>query len=168
MSMNHLNEVTIIGNLGQDPEVKTLPSGGKVVNLSVATTENWKDKQTGEKRESTEWHRVTIFNENIGAVAGDYLRKGSLVWLRGQLKTRKWKDQKGEDRYTTEIVLQGFNCGLKLIGGRNDRQSSNDGNSGGNSGRQDSGRSRPRDTDSGSSGFGGGFGGPDDDSDIPF
>ncbi|MDP3560036.1 MAG: single-stranded DNA-binding protein [Legionellaceae bacterium] len=98
-----INKVILIGNLGADPEVRHLPSGGKVATISVATTENWKDKQTGEKQERTEWHRVVLFNR-LAEIAGDYVRKGSRVYLEGSLRTRKWQDPQGQDRYTTEIV----------------------------------------------------------------
>lgn len=113
-----VNKVILVGNLGADPEVRNLPSGGKVVNLSVATSENWKDKNTGERREKTEWHRVVIFSEGLARVAESYLRKGSKVYLEGQLQTRKWQDQSGADKYSTEVVLQGFNSNLTLLDGR--------------------------------------------------
>lgn len=115
-----VNKVTLLGHLGADPEVRNLPSGGKVVNLSLATSESWKDKNTGEKREKTEWHRVVIFSEGLTRVAESYLRKGSKVYLEGQLQTRKWQDQSGADKYSTEIVLQGFNSNLVLLDGRRD------------------------------------------------
>lgn len=113
-----MNEVQLMGNLGANPEVRNLPSGGKVVNLSIATSEKWKDKNTGEQREKTEWHRVVIFQEGIAGVAEKYLKKGSKVFVRGALQTRKWQDQSGQDKYSTEVVLQGFNCVLKLLDGR--------------------------------------------------
>ena len=113
-----VNKVILVGNLGADPEIRNLPSGGKVVNLSVATSENWKDKSTGERREKTEWHRVVIFSEGLARVAESYLKKGSKVYLEGQLQTRKWQDQSGADKYSTEIVLQGFNSNLTLLDGR--------------------------------------------------
>jgi len=116
--MSSLNQVQLIGNLGADPEVRNLPSGGKVVNLSIATSERWKDKNTGEQREKTEWHRVVIFSEPIGRVAESYLKKGSKVYLQGALQTRKWQDQSGADKYSTEVVLQGFNCQLKMLDGK--------------------------------------------------
>lgn len=103
-----VNKVILIGNLGQDPEVRHTQDGRPICNLSVATTDSWRDKQTGEKRERTEWHRVVIFNEALTKIAGDYLRKGSKVYLEGQLQTRKWQDNSGQDRYTTEVVLQSF------------------------------------------------------------
>ena len=122
-----VNKVIIVGNLGRDPEVRTFPTGGKVVNLNIATSENWRDKATGERKERTEWHRVAIFNEALGKVAEQYLKKGSTVYIEGQLETRKWQDQSGADRFTTEIVLRQFRGELTLLGGR-------DGGSGGGSG----------------------------------
>lgn len=98
-----INKVILVGNCGQDPEVKYMPSGGEVTNVSIATSESWKDKQTGEKRDRTEWHRVVFFNQ-LAKIAGDYLRKGSQIYVEGSLRTRKWQDQSGQDRYTTEIV----------------------------------------------------------------
>lgn len=115
-----VNKVILVGRLGADPEVRNLPSGGKVVNLSVATSERWKDKQTGEQREKTEWHRVVIFSEGLARVAESYLRKGANVYLEGQLQTRKWQDQSGADKYSTEIVLQGFNSNLTILDSRTD------------------------------------------------
>ena len=103
-----VNKVILIGNLGRDPEVRRLPSGDPVVNLSVATSENWTDRQTGERKERTEWHRVVIFSKGLCEVAEKYLHKGSKVYLEGQLQTRKWQDQSGQDRYTTEVVLGRF------------------------------------------------------------
>ena len=110
-----VNKVILVGNLGADPEVRTLPSGNKVVNLSVATSDSWRDKNSGERKEKTEWHRVVIFSEGLARVAEQYLRKGSKVYLEGALQTRKWQDQSGADRYSTEIVLQGFNAVLVLL-----------------------------------------------------
>ena len=110
-----VNKVILVGNLGADPEVRNLPSGGKVVNLSIATSENWKDKNTGERREKTEWHRVVIFSEGLTRVAESYLRKGSKVYVEGHLRTRKWQDQSGNDRYSTEVVLQGPSAVLTML-----------------------------------------------------
>lgn len=138
-----VNKVILVGNLGADPEVRNLPNGGKVVNLSVATSESWKDRNTGERREKTEWHRVVIFSEGLVRVAESYLKKGSKVYLEGQLQTRKWQDQSGADKYSTEIVLQGFNSNMTLLDGR--------GEGGGEGGGGYRG---------GSEGGGGGFGGP--------
>ena len=103
-----VNKVILVGNLGADPEIRRLNSGEPVVNLSVATSEQWRDKSSGDRRERTEWHRVVIFNDNLAKVAENYLKKGSKVYIEGQLQTRKWTDQNGQDRYTTEIVLQRF------------------------------------------------------------
>ena len=115
--MAGVNKVILVGNLGQDPEARTFSNGGEVVNLRVATSESWKDRD-GNRQERTEWHSVAIFNENLGRVAKNYLRKGSKVYLEGQLQTRKWQDQNGNDRYTTEIVLQKFRGELVLLDSR--------------------------------------------------
>ena len=117
--MAGVNKVILVGNLGDEPEVRSLNNGGEVVNLRVATSENWKDRD-GNRQERTEWHRVVIFNENLGRVAKSYLHKGSKVYLEGQLQTRKWTDQSGQDRYTTEVVLQRFRGELVLLGGRDE------------------------------------------------
>jgi single-strand DNA-binding protein len=113
-----VNKVILIGNLGRDPESRTFPSGGKVVNLRIATSERWRDRNTGENRERTEWHSVAIYNENLARIAEQYLRKGSKVYLEGQLETRKWQDQSGQDRYTTEVALRPFRGELTLLDGR--------------------------------------------------
>jgi single-strand DNA-binding protein len=110
-----VNKVILVGNLGKDPEVRRMQDGRPVVNLSVATSDNWRDKATGERRERTEWHRVVIFNENLCRIAEQYLKKGSKVYLEGSLQTRKWQDQSGQDKYTTEVVLQGFNGHLTML-----------------------------------------------------
>lgn len=165
-----LNKVMLIGNLGRDPESRSFQNGGKVVSLNIATSESWKDRATGERKEKTEWHSVQIFNENIGRVAEQYLRKGSKVFIEGQLQTRKWQDKTGQDRYTTEIVIQNFNGALTLLDGRNEG-----GASGGGSGyNQDRGAPAGggfRDGPSGG-GFGGSGGGgafdSDLDDDVPF
>ncbi|MEC9141748.1 MAG: single-stranded DNA-binding protein [Pseudomonadota bacterium] len=115
-----VNKVILVGNLGRDPEIRNTQDGMKVVNLSVATSERWKDRMSGEPRERTEWHRVVIFNENLARVAEQYLRKGSSVYLEGQLQTRKWTDQQGVEKYTTEVVLGRFRGELTLLGGRGD------------------------------------------------
>ena len=115
-----VNKVILIGNLGQDPEVRNFPNGGKVCNLSIATSENWKDRNTGERREKTEWHRVAIFSEPLVRVAEQYLRKGSKVYLEGQLETRKWQDQSGADRYTTEVVLRPYRSELTMLDARSE------------------------------------------------
>ena len=113
-----VNKVILIGNLGRDPEVRSFQNGGKVVNLRIATSEQWKDKSTGERRERTEWHSVAIFNEPIGRIAEQYLRKGSTVYIEGQLETRKWQDQSGQDRYSTEVVVRPYTGNMTLLGGR--------------------------------------------------
>lgn len=112
--MAGLNKVQIIGNLGKDPEVRFLPNGGAVANITVATSETWKDKQTGEQKEKTEWHRIVLFGK-LAEIAGEYLKKGSKAYFEGQLQTRKWTNQEGKDQYTTEIVLQGFNGVMQML-----------------------------------------------------
>jgi single-strand DNA-binding protein len=169
-----VNKVIIVGNLGRDPEVRSFPNGGKVVNLRIATSETWRDKASGERKERTEWHSVAIFNEALGKIAEQYLKKGSTVYIEGQLETRKWQDQSGADRYTTEVVLRQFRGELTLLGGR-------DGGSGGGSGggyedRGGGGDDFGGGQSSGGSGGGarggasGGSGGsrPDLDDEIPF
>jgi single-strand DNA-binding protein len=162
-----VNKVILIGNLGADPEVRTMGSGGKVVNMRIATSENWTDKQSGERREKTEWHTVVIFNENLGSVAERFLKKGSKVYVEGQLQTRKWQDQSGNDRYSTEVVLQRFRGELTLLDSRDGGGGGGDyGSSGGGYGG------------GGGGGFGGGGGGnrpasrptydEDLDDDVPF
>jgi single-strand DNA-binding protein len=115
-----LNLVQLIGNLGADPEIRALPSGNKVCNLSIATSESWRDKNSGERKEKTEWHRVVIFTEGLVKVAEQYLKKGAKVYIAGHLQTRKWQDQSGADKYSTEVVLQGFNATLTMLDGRRD------------------------------------------------
>lgn len=117
MASRGVNKVILVGALGNDPEIKYLPSGGAVANISIATSESWRDKTTGEQKEKTEWHRVAIFGK-LAEVAGEYLRKGSQVYIEGQLQTRKWQDQSGQDRYTTEVVVQGFNGVMQMLGGK--------------------------------------------------
>lgn len=116
--MASLNKVQIIGNLGKDPEVRKMDNGKSIVNLTVATTERWKDKSTGESKEKTEWHRVVVFNENLANLAEKYLKKGSSVYLEGQLQTRKWVNKEGVDQYSTEIVLQNYGGSIVLLGGK--------------------------------------------------
>ena len=118
--MAGVNKVILVGNLGADPESRSFANGGEVVNLRVATSETWKDRD-GNRQEKTEWHQVAIFNENLGRVAKSYLRKGSKVYLEGQLQTRKWQDQSGQEKYTTEVVLQGFNSQLTMLDRASDR-----------------------------------------------
>ena len=115
-----VNKVILVGNLGRDPEVRSFQNGGKVCNLRIATSETWKDRNTGERREKTEWHSVAIFQEGLVRVAEQYLRKGSKVYIEGQLQTRKWQDQSGADRYSTEVVLQGFGGTLVMLDGRSE------------------------------------------------
>ncbi len=157
-----VNKVILIGNLGADPEVRSFQNGGQVCNLSVATSENWKDRNTGERREKTEWHRVAIFNENLVRLAQQYLRKGSKVYLEGQLETRKWQDQNGQDRYTTEVVLRPYRGEMTFLDGRDGGQG---GGGGGGQGGYGGG-------DQGGGGFGGPQGGPGGgsnmDDEIPF
>ena len=122
-----VNKVILVGNLGKDPEIRTLNSGDRVANLRIATSETWRDKASGERKEKTEWHQVVIFNENIVKVAENYLRKGSTVYIEGSLQTRKWADAQGVEKYSTEIVLQKFRGELTMIGGRSDSASSGGG-----------------------------------------
>ena len=163
-----VNKVILVGNLGKDPESRSFANGGKVVSFSVATSENWKDRNSGERKEKTEWHNVSIFSEGLAGVAERYLKKGSKVYLEGQIQTRKWTDQSGADRYSTEVVLQRFRGELVLLDSRG----------GGGGGGQDFGGG---DYDGGSSGFGGSGGGgsrpqsrpapafdSDLDDDVPF
>lgn len=169
-----VNKVIIVGNLGRDPEVRSFPNGGKVVNLRIATSETWRDKATGERKERTEWHSVAIFNEALGKIAEQYLRKGSTVYIEGQLETRKWQDQSGADRYTTEIVLRQYRGELTLLGGRDG--GSGGGGSGGDfddrGGYDDyAGQGRGGSSAGGRSGGGGGApsgGRSDMDDEIPF
>ena len=122
-----VNKVTLVGNLGRDPEVRAMQNGDKIVQLSIATSDRWKDKSSGEQRERTEWHRVVIFNDALGKIAEQYLKKGSTVYLEGQLQTRKWTDQQsGQEKYTTEVVLQRYRGELTLLGSRSENQIIND------------------------------------------
>ena len=121
-----LNKVLLLGRLGADPEIKQMVNGKNVARLSLATSQNWKDKNTGEKKQKTEWHRVVIFNEGLVKVVQQYLKKGSQVYIEGQLSTRKWKDeQSGLDKYSTEVVIQGYNSSLTMLGGRNAVENNN-------------------------------------------
>ncbi|HDT5864459.1 TPA: single-stranded DNA-binding protein [Aeromonas hydrophila subsp. hydrophila] len=117
MASRGINKVILIGNLGQDPEVRYMPSGGAVTNITLATSETWRDKQTGEQKERTEWHRV-VFMGKLAEVAGEYLKKGSQVYVEGKLQTRKWQDQSGQERYTTEVLVDGFTGVMQMLGGR--------------------------------------------------
>ncbi|KHL24488.1 single-stranded DNA-binding protein [Croceibacterium mercuriale] len=152
-----LNKVMIIGNLGQDPEVRSFQNGGKVCNLRIATTESWKDKD-GSKQERTEWHTVAIFSEGLVNVAERFLRKGSKVFVEGQLQTRKWQDQSGADRYSTEIVLRGFNGTLTMLDGPGGAQGGGGGGGGGGGQRSGGGGGGDYGRGGGSSGRGGGGG----------
>ncbi|TNE62052.1 MAG: single-stranded DNA-binding protein [Alphaproteobacteria bacterium] len=145
-----VNKVILVGNLGRDPEVRTMQDGSPVVNLSIATSETWRDRASGERKERTEWHRVVIFNENLAKVAQQYLKKGSTIYVEGQLQTRKWTDQSGQEKYTTEIVLQRYRGELTMLGGRGD----NMGGGFGDSSQGDYGSG-----DFGGPSSGGGFGG---------
>ncbi|HDV5593641.1 TPA: single-stranded DNA-binding protein [Vibrio cholerae] len=121
MASRGINKVILIGHLGQDPEVRYMPNGGAVANITIATSDSWRDKATGEQREKTEWHRVVIFGK-LAELAGEYLRKGSQVYIEGQLQTRKWQDQQGQDRYTTEVVVQDFKGSMQMLGSRTQGQ----------------------------------------------
>jgi single-strand DNA-binding protein len=160
-----VNKVILIGNLGRDPEVRTFQNGGKVCNLRIATSETWKDRNTGERREKTEWHSVAIFNEGLVRVAEQYLRKGSKVYIEGQLQTRKWQDQSGQDRYSTEVVLQGFGSTLTMLDGRNEGGGGGGSYSGGGGGYNDDRGGPPDDRGGPAGGF---AGGGDMDDEIPF
>ncbi|HMO30416.1 single-stranded DNA-binding protein [Enterovirga sp.] len=174
-----VNKVILVGNLGRDPETRRLGSGDPVVNLRIATSETWKDRGTGERKERTEWHSVVIFNENLCRIAEQYLRKGSKVYVEGQLQTRKWQDQSGQDRYSTEIVLSRFRGDLTLLDGRGERGAGDYGDDmegggqvrgGGDFGRSGPMERRPAPAGSGGGSGGGGRGGysKDLDDDIPF
>lgn len=155
--MSSLNKVQIIGNLGRDPELKTFSNGGKLCNLRIAASETWKDKNTGERKERTEWISVVIHSDRTAEIAEKYLRKGSKVYIEGQLETRKWQDQSGQDRYTTEVAVRPFKGEIKFLGGKDGR--SDQGGSGGyGGGSYDQGQ-----------GYGGDYRGPNDlDDEIPF
>ena len=167
-----VNKVILVGNLGAEPEIRTLPSGNKVVNLSVATSENWRDKNTGERKEKTEWHRVVIFSEGLAKIAEQYLKKGAKVYIEGALQTRKWTDQAGVEKYSTEVVLQGFNSTLTMLDGREGggggagRGGADYG--GGNQGNYGGDYDRPAAPAARSGGGGGGNFSRDMDDDIPF
>ena len=177
-----LNKVMLIGNLGADPEIRSFNNGGKVANLRIATSETWKDRQTGERKEKTEWHTVAIFSEGLVSVVERYLKKGSKVFVEGKLQTRKWQDQNGQDRYSTEIVIQGLGGTLTMLdgaaggGGGGMGGGGRSGGFGGASGGASSGGGWDQDGGSSGGGSGGGFGqtgggggGYDDlDDDIPF
>ncbi|WP_321340569.1 single-stranded DNA-binding protein [Breoghania sp.] len=149
-----VNKVILVGNLGADPEIRRTQDGRPIANLSVATSESWRDRNSGERRERTEWHRVVIFNEGLCKVAEQYLRKGSKIYIEGQLQTRKWQDQNGQDRYSTEVVLQGFNSTLTMLDGRGEGGGQGGGSYGG--GQQGGGYGGGQ---GGGSSYGGGQGG---------
>jgi len=174
-----LNKVMLIGNLGADPEIRTFGNGGKVANLRIATSETWKDRQTGERKEKTEWHTVAIFSEGLVGVVERYLKKGSKVFVEGKLQTRKWQDQNGNDRYSTEVVIQGLGGTLTMLdgagggggmggggGGRSGGGSYGGASSGGYGGGNDSGAAQGGGWNQGGGGSGGGY--DDLDDDIPF
>ena len=171
-----LNKVMLIGNLGRDPEVRTFQNGGKVCNLRIATSENWKDRNTGERRERTEWHSVAIFNENLARLAEQYLRKGSKVYIEGKLETRKWQDQSGQDKYSTEVVIRPFGGELTFLDSRDSGGGGGGGGGGGYGGGDSyggpSGGNDQGDPYGGSSGGGGGGGNAPsrgiEDDEIPF
>jgi single-strand DNA-binding protein len=164
-----VNKVILVGNLGKDPESRRFPSGGQVVSFTLATSESWRDKATGERKEKTEWHNISIFNEGLCKVAEQYLKKGSKVYIEGQLQTRKWQDKDGNDRYTTDVVLQGFNSNMTLLDGRSDGDDR--GYGGGGGGESASfGRSSPmeRAPERRPAAAGGGRSSAPIDDDIPF
>jgi len=153
-----VNKVILIGNLGRDPEVRQFSNGGQVCNLAIATSESWKDRNTGERKEKTEWHRVSIYSEGLARVAESYLRKGSKVYIEGQLETRKWTDQNGQDRYTTEVTLRGYNSNLTML------DSPGGGGGGGPRAMSDGGGAGPRQVEGPMEDFSSG----DPDDEIPF
>ncbi len=157
-----VNKVILVGNLGADPDVKRMSSGDPVVNLSVATSETWRDKASGERRDRTEWHRVVIFNEQLAKVAEQYLKKGAKVYLEGQLQTRKWQDQNGMDKYTTEVVLQRYRGELQMLDSRGDNQGSYQG------GQMGGGQQAAVGAGAGGQAAGGGDFSRDMDDEIPF
>ncbi|MCA0043855.1 single-stranded DNA-binding protein [Celeribacter litoreus] len=164
-----VNKVILVGNLGADPEVRTFQNGGKVCNLRIATSENWKDRNTGERRERTQWHTVAIFSEPLARTAEQYLRKGSKVYIEGQLETRKWQDQQGNDRYSTEVVLRPYTSTMVMLDGRGEGGgggSYGGGSGGGYGGGYDQGPSGGY--DQGGGGYGGGSRPALDDDEIPF
>ena len=166
-----VNKVILVGNLGADPEIRKLNSGDPVVSFRIATSETWRDRNTSERKERTEWHNVVIFNDNLAKVAEQYLKKGMKVYIEGQLQTRKWQDQNGQDRSTTEVVLQKFRGELQMLDTRGGGEGGQVGHSGGQGrgGGSDFGRSGSDDYDRGGGGArGGGGGGRDLDDEIPF
>jgi len=168
-----VNKVIILGNLGADPEIRTFQNGGKVANLRIATSERWRDKNSGENREKTEWHTVAIFSEGLVRVVEQYLKKGSSVYIEGKLQTRKWQDQSGNDRYSTEVVLQGFDSKLVMLGGRDGGNGGGGDYGGGQGGGYGGGNQGGGNQGGGGYGGdqsqgGGGGGGGNIDDEIPF
>ncbi|MGR3198638.1 MAG: single-stranded DNA-binding protein [Paracoccus sp. (in: a-proteobacteria)] len=159
-----VNKVILIGNLGRDPEIRSFQNGGKVANLRIATSETWKDRNTGERREKTEWHTVSIMSEGLVGVVERFLKKGSKVYIEGQLETRKWQDQSGQDRYSTEVVLRGLNGTLQML----DSRGEGGGGGGMGGGGRDSGGYEDYGSRGGSGGGSAGGGRPDYDDEIPF
>jgi single-strand DNA-binding protein len=162
-----VNKVILVGNLGRDPEIKQMPSGSSIANLSIATSESWRDKASGERKEKTEWHRVVVFNEGLVRVIEQYVKKGSKLYIEGQLETRKWQDKDGNDKYSTEVVLRNFNSVLTMLDGK--------GEGGGARGGGEFDQDRAPARSSGAKGKAGGKGaqedfsrGPDFDDEIPF
>ena len=161
-----VNKVILIGNLGRDPEIKQMPSGGSIANLSIATSENWRDKNSGERKEKTEWHRVVVFSEGLVRVVEQYLKKGAKVYIEGQLETRKWQDKDGNDKYSTEVVLRNFGSTLTMLDGRSEGGGAGAGSGGGyedraparNAGAKAKGGKGPSED----------FSRPDFDDEIPF
>jgi len=167
-----VNKVILIGNLGRDPEIRTMQSGGRVCNLALATSESWRDKQTGERRERTEWHRIVVFNDNLVQVCERFLKKGSKIYIEGQLETRKWQDQSGQERYTTEVVLRPFRSELTMLDTRGGGEGGGYGGGSGG-GYEDRGYAEPSSSGGGSAGgtggaSGGGAAPADLDDEIPF
>jgi single-strand DNA-binding protein len=166
-----VNKVILIGNLGADPEIRRTQDGRPIANLNIATSETWRDRNSGERKEKTEWHRVVIFNEGLCKVAEQYLKKGAKVYIEGQLQTRKWQDQNGQEKYSTEIVLQGFNSTLTMLDGRGEGGGASSGFGGGRGNNNDTGDDYGSPASSSSSSSRGGGGGNfsrDLDDDIPF
>ena len=163
-----VNKVILIGNLGADPEIRTFQNGGKVCNLRIATSETWKDRDSGERRERTEWHSIAIFSEPLIRVAEQYLRKGSKIYVEGQLETRKWQDQNGNDRYSTEVVLRPYRSELTMLDSRGDGGGGGYGGDQQGSGQQDGGQQNGGQQNGGFDDRGGAGGGGSTDDDIPF
>jgi single-strand DNA-binding protein len=168
-----VNKVILVGNVGKDPESRSFQNGGKVVSFSVATSENWKDKNSGERKDKTEWHNVSIFSEGLARVAEQYLKKGSKVYLEGQLETRKWQDKDGNDRYTTDVVLRNFNSSMVLLDSREGGGGARGGGGGGDYDRDEGGRGSGGGNFGGGAARGGGASRPsafdsDLDDDVPF